>query len=71
MNAIRHMANCTNNNRRLARFYRLIFDMEEVWKGMARNLTTRPIPEAGHLPHEEQPDLVNEALLEFLETWQG
>ena len=31
MNAIRHMANCTNNNRRLARFYRLIFDMEEVW----------------------------------------
>lgn len=31
MDAIRHMANCTNNNRRLARFYRLIFGMEEVW----------------------------------------
>ena len=31
MQAIRHMANCTNNNRRLARFYRLIFGMEEVW----------------------------------------
>lgn len=31
METIRHMANCTNNNRRLARFYRLIFDMEEVW----------------------------------------
>jgi catechol 2,3-dioxygenase-like lactoylglutathione lyase family enzyme len=31
MNAIRHMANCTNNNRRLARFYHLIFDMQEVW----------------------------------------
>jgi catechol 2,3-dioxygenase-like lactoylglutathione lyase family enzyme len=31
MDAIRHMANCTNNNRRLARFYRVIFDMEEVW----------------------------------------
>ncbi|MGH6827194.1 VOC family protein [Methyloceanibacter sp.] len=31
MNAIRHMANCTNNNRRLARFYRLIFGMQEVW----------------------------------------
>jgi catechol 2,3-dioxygenase-like lactoylglutathione lyase family enzyme len=31
MNAIRHMATCTNNNRRLARFYRLIFGMEEVW----------------------------------------
>jgi catechol 2,3-dioxygenase-like lactoylglutathione lyase family enzyme len=25
------MATCTNNNRRLARFYRLIFGMEEVW----------------------------------------
>ena len=31
MPAIRHMAICTENNRRLARFYRLIFGMEEVW----------------------------------------
>jgi len=31
MPAIRHMAICTDNNRRLARFYRLIFGMEEVW----------------------------------------
>ena len=31
MPAIRHMAICTNNNRRLARFYRLILGMEEVW----------------------------------------
>lgn len=31
MPEIRHMAICTNNNRRLARFYRLIFGMEEVW----------------------------------------
>ncbi|MPZ76616.1 MAG: hypothetical protein GEU77_08825 [Deltaproteobacteria bacterium] len=31
MPEIRHMANCTHNNRRLARFYRLIFGMEEVW----------------------------------------
>ena len=31
MPAIRHMAMCTENNRRLARFYRLIFGMEEVW----------------------------------------
>ena len=31
METIRHMATCTNNNRRLARFYRLIFGMEEVW----------------------------------------
>ena len=31
MPEIRHMAICTNNNRRLARFYRLILGMEEVW----------------------------------------
>ena len=31
MDTIRHMANCTTNNRRLARFYRVIFEMEEVW----------------------------------------
>jgi catechol 2,3-dioxygenase-like lactoylglutathione lyase family enzyme len=31
MSEIRHMANCTNNNRRLARFYQLILSMEEVW----------------------------------------
>jgi len=31
MPAIRHMAMCTENNRRLARFYHLIFGMEEVW----------------------------------------
>ena len=31
MPEIRHMASCTNNNRRLARFYQLILGMEEVW----------------------------------------
>jgi catechol 2,3-dioxygenase-like lactoylglutathione lyase family enzyme len=31
MPAIKHMAMCTNNNRRLARFYQLILGMEEVW----------------------------------------
>ncbi len=31
MTKIGHLAMCTKNNRRLARFYRLIFDMEEVW----------------------------------------
>ena len=31
MPAIRHMAICTDNNRRLARFYGSIFGMEEVW----------------------------------------
>ena len=31
MPAIKHMAMCTNNNRRLARFYQLVLGMEEVW----------------------------------------
>ncbi|MET0502297.1 MAG: VOC family protein [Candidatus Binatia bacterium] len=31
MNAIRHLATCTNNNRRIARFYRTIFGIEELW----------------------------------------
>ena len=28
---VRHMANLTKNNRRLARFYSLIFGMEGLW----------------------------------------
>lgn len=31
MPAIKHLAMCTHNNRRLARFYQLILGMEEVW----------------------------------------
>jgi catechol 2,3-dioxygenase-like lactoylglutathione lyase family enzyme len=31
MGEIRHMAMCTRNNRRLARFYYFVFGMQEVW----------------------------------------
>ena len=31
MSQIRHVATCTNNNRRIARLDRLIFGMEELW----------------------------------------
>lgn len=31
MALVRHMANLTKNNRRLARFYRLVFGMDELW----------------------------------------
>jgi catechol 2,3-dioxygenase-like lactoylglutathione lyase family enzyme len=31
MNSIRHIATCTKNNRRLARFYRLLFGIDELW----------------------------------------
>ena len=37
MSQIRHLATCTENNRRLARFYRLIFGMEEVWNEVANS----------------------------------
>jgi haloacetate dehalogenase len=45
------------------------FDMAGVWSEMADDLRAVPIPECGHLPHEEQPVRVNELLLEFLEGW--
>lgn len=42
-------------------------DMKEVWKAMASDLTIRPIERSGHLPHEERPDEVTAALLQFLD----
>jgi pimeloyl-ACP methyl ester carboxylesterase len=48
-----------------------MFDMKKVWEEMASNLSVAPIPQAGHLPQEEQPELVNAALLKFLHGWQG
>ena len=40
--------------------------MEKLWRGYADDLSTAPIALAGHLPHEEQPEAVNQALLDFL-----
>ncbi|NGZ88405.1 alpha/beta fold hydrolase [Duganella aceris] len=48
-----------------------MFDMAEVWAEMASDLRTAAIPQAGHLPQEEQPELVNAELLSFLEGWAG
>jgi haloacetate dehalogenase len=45
------------------------WDMVEIWRQMADNLTTVPIPKSGHLPHEERPEEVNQALLGFLQNW--
>ncbi|MBF6541375.1 alpha/beta hydrolase, partial [Nocardia farcinica] len=42
-----------------------------IWGEIADDLTTVPVPRCGHLPHEERPDLVNEALLDFLKPWKG
>lgn len=46
-----------------------IIDMAAVWREMADNLGTVAIAQAGHLPHEEQPEAVNAALMHFLEPW--
>jgi hypothetical protein len=43
----------------------------EVWRGMARDVRGIPIPHCGQLPHEEQPEVVNRAVLEFLQGWEG
>ncbi|WP_370113001.1 alpha/beta fold hydrolase [Bradyrhizobium sp. USDA 329] len=48
-----------------------LFDMKAIWSEMAENLTVAPIERCGHLPQEEQPDIVNKLLLNFLEGWSG
>lgn len=48
-----------------------MFDVEAVWREFATDLTAIPVPLAGHMPHEENPDFVNARLLEFLEGWGG
>ena len=39
MPELTHMAMCTMNNRRLARFYQFIFGMEEVWNEAQNSAT--------------------------------
>ena len=48
-----------------------MFDMPKVWREMASNLVTHAIPQCGHLPHEEQPEMVTRLLVGFLEDWKG
>jgi haloacetate dehalogenase len=47
------------------------FDVKAVWETMASNLTTLAIDKCGHLPQEEQPEIVNDSLTDFLSTWSG
>jgi haloacetate dehalogenase len=48
-----------------------MFDMPAVWAEMAEKLQTVAIPQCGHLPQEEQPDIVNKVLIDFLSGWLG
>ncbi len=48
-----------------------MWDVAGIWREMADDLRTVAIPQCGHLPHEERPDAVNAALLDFLADWKG
>ncbi len=48
-----------------------MFDVEAPWKTMGNVVRAVLLPECGHLPQEEQPELVNAELLEYLKDWQG
>jgi haloacetate dehalogenase len=48
-----------------------MWDFEAVWREMASHVRFAPIEQCGHLPHEEQPDQVNQHLLDFLAGWNG
>ena len=51
--------------------HRKMFDVATIWRDMTTDLRTVSIPQCCHLPHEERPDVVNAALLGFLEGWKG
>ena len=48
-----------------------MYDVLEVWRGMARDVRGVALERCGHLPHEEQPERVNAELLAFLQGWEG
>jgi pimeloyl-ACP methyl ester carboxylesterase len=48
-----------------------LFDVLEIWRGMAHDVRGVSIPQCAHLPHEERPDVVNSDLLAFLSGWKG
>jgi pimeloyl-ACP methyl ester carboxylesterase len=48
-----------------------MYDVLDVWRGMARDVRGVEIPRCGHLPHEEQPAAVTAELHGFLDGWAG
>ncbi len=48
-----------------------MWDFREVWSKMAVHMEYFSIPQCGHLPHEEKPDVVTRELLRFLGSWRG
>ncbi|WP_330249024.1 MULTISPECIES: alpha/beta hydrolase [unclassified Streptomyces] len=47
------------------------YDVLDVWKGIARDVSRWAIAQCGHLCQEERPDVVNRELLDFLSEWNG
>lgn len=47
-----------------------MWDFREVWSKMAAHMEYFSIPQCGHLPHEERPDVVTQELLRFLQGWE-
>ncbi len=45
-----------------------LFDVRAIWQEMASDIHFAPIAYCGHLPPEEQPEAVSQAVLEFLGT---
>jgi haloacetate dehalogenase len=43
-----------------------MWDLKQIWSAMAEDCSFLALPQCGHLPHEERPDEVNRALLDFL-----
>jgi pimeloyl-ACP methyl ester carboxylesterase len=48
-----------------------VFNLLDVWRGMAEDVRGVGIPQCGHLCQEEKPEIVNEELRRFLKDWTG
>ena len=45
-----------------------MWDFRQIWTKMAERIEFFSIPECGHHPHEEKPEVVNRELLRFLSS---
>jgi haloacetate dehalogenase len=45
-----------------------MWNFRSIWTEMAQDPSFLSLPECGHLPHEEKPQEVNAALLQFLKV---